>query len=152
MSNESLKRIVKVKVETFALNYLNQIKQSHTKTKQLTLKQFSPSEYLMSADLNIEQVQTLFKLRNQMIDVKNNFKSSYKQNMWCRTCFLFPEVQQHLLQCDTIVKRLKNIIEFKHLDYSMIFGSTENQVRIAKSYTLILKTRLEIIEEIRSSK
>ena len=59
ISKEGLKRIVKVKVETFALNYLNQIKQSHTKTKQLTLKQFSPSEYLMSADLNIEQVQTL---------------------------------------------------------------------------------------------
>ena len=138
-----------MKVETLAMKHLNNVKQSHTKTRQLSLTSFSPQQYLLSADLNIEQVQTLYKLRNQMIDVKNNFKSSYKQNMWCRTCFLFPELQQHLMQCETIVSRLKDIIDFKSLDYSMIFSSRENQEKIAKCYTIILKTRTDIIEEMR---
>ena len=66
MSKESLKRIVEVKVKRFALNYLKQIKQSqHTKTKQLKLSKLSPSEYWLSASINIEQVQSLYKLRNK---------------------------------------------------------------------------------------
>ena len=39
-----------------------------------------------------------------------------------------------------------------HLFLVSGFGSTEKQVRITKSYSLILKTRLEIIEEMRSPK
>ena len=149
MNKECFKRIVKVKVEALAMKHLNNVKESHTKTRQLSLTSFSPQQYLLSADLNIEQVQTLYKLRNQMIDVKNNFKSSYKQNMWCRTCLLFPELQQHLMQCDTIVSRLKDIIDFKSLDHSMIFSSRENQENTAKCHTIILKTRTDIIEKMR---
>ena len=62
MKKECVKRIVKMKVETLAIKHLNNIKQSYTKTKQLTLTSFSPQHYLLSTDLNIEQVQTLYKL------------------------------------------------------------------------------------------
>ena len=71
--------------------------------------------------------------------------------MWCRTCFLFPEGQQHLLQCGPIVRRLENIIDFTQLDYNMIYGKMESQVKIAKSYLMILNTRLDLIQEMENS-
>ena len=56
----------------------------------------------MSKNLSVTEVQNLFKLRNQMIDVKQNFHSSNDDNMWCRTCHLFAETQQHLVNCSPI--------------------------------------------------
>ena len=92
----------------------------------------------------------MYKLRNRVIDLKENFKSSYQKNMWCRTCFLFSESQSHLLQCPAIVMKLKNEIDFNSIEYSMLFSTIENQVKIAKIYTVILKTRLDLIEELRN--
>ena len=150
MSKEMFKKIVKQKIENCAVKYLQEIKNSHSKTSQLQITKFQSAEYLKSNQLNLEEVQTLYKLRNRVIDLKENFKSSYQKNMWCRTCFLFNESQSHLLQCPAIVKKLKNEIDFKSIQYSMLFSTIDDQVKIAKIYTVILKARLDLIEELRN--
>ena len=50
--------------------------------------------------------------------------------MWCRTCFLFNESQSHLLQCPEIVNKLDNELDFKSIDYNMMFSTLENQEKI----------------------
>ena len=50
-------------------------------------------------------MQTLFRLKTRMIDVKDNFGSSNTNN---KSCFLFRETQQHLLQFPEIKLRTKN--------------------------------------------
>ena len=82
-----------------------------------------------------------------MIDVKESFKSSYKNNMSCKMCHLFIETQQHLVDCPQIRQKLEGIVEFGKLNYNMIFGSIKNQELFAKNYTLILKAREDIIEK-----
>jgi hypothetical protein len=151
MSKDVFRSKVKHHIEMSAVKYLNKLKHSHSKTSQLVINGFSPAQYMFSPLLDKEQVKVLYKLRNQMIDVKCNFGSFYKHNMWCRTCFLFPESQQHLLQCSAIVNRMKNVINFSSLKYDMIFDKTENQVKITQAFSLIIKTRLVIIEETRNS-
>ena len=146
MPKEQFKNKLKQKTEMLAVKYLQKLQHSHSKTNQLTIKNFTPSEYLLSAELNKEEVQTLYKLRNRMIDVKCNKKSYYKQNLWCKTCYLFPESQHHLMQCITLVDKLKDVISLKTLDYKMIFGNLQDQVKIAKCYTIIMKTRLDVLE------
>ena len=42
------------------------------------------------------------------------------------------------------VETMKNIIDFKSIHYDMLFSNTENQIKIAKIYTVILKTRLDL--------
>ena len=71
--------------------------------------------------------------------------------MWCRTCFLFQESQEHLLQCGAILSKLKNSVDFSIIRYSMLFDTLEKQDMIAKAFFLILNTRLGLIEEIRKS-
>ena len=80
-----------------------------------------------------------------MIDVKENFKTSYTKNAWCRTCFLFKETQHHLLDCPPIRSRLNGIVEFEKLKSTMIFGKIEHQEKYAKSYTLVLSARDELL-------
>ena len=136
-----------MKIEGLAAESLEKTKNSHTKTQNLNLKSFSPQEYLLSRNLKICEVQNLFKLRNNMIDVKESFRSSHKNNMWCKICHLFKETQQHLVDCPQIRQKLDGIVEFGKLNYNMIYGSIENQELFAKNYTLILNAREDIIEK-----
>ena len=80
-----------------------------------------------------------------MINVKLNFKSSNKENIWCKTCYLFPETQQHLTTCPVLKSRLKHLVDYETLDHSMIFQNLERQEKFAKIYTIILKGREDML-------
>ena len=145
MSYETFRRQIKIKIEMHVANYLKIIQDSHSKTRNLIMNGFRPADYLTSPDLTKEQVQVLYKLRNEMIDVKMNFGSFHKDNKWCRTCYLFPETQEHLLQCSGIIPKLKEM-DLSHIRYKIIF-ETSNQVMIMRAFSTILKTRTIMIEE-----
>ena len=98
----------------------------------------------------MEEISTLFKLRSRTIDVKDNRESSHRDNMWCRTCQLFPESQQHLFQCSVIRKKFQSV-DFTELNYEMIFGNLENQEKFTKIYHLMLLARNDILDEKKKS-
>ena len=104
-----------------------------------------PSAYLFSRKLNVEEIQTLFKLRTRTVDVKGNQETSFKENLWCRTCHLFPESQKHIFECHEIRKQL-DCIEFRKLKYEMIFGQLEDQELFAKNYHLMLNARRDLMK------
>ena len=56
-----------------------------------------------------------------------------------------PETQHHLLECPVIRSRTKNVINYKEVDYQMIFGNIKNQVKIAKIYQIILEARKDLL-------
>ena len=92
------KESIQKKVNLFAARYFSDIQARQTKTQQLEISEiFKPASYLTSQKLTISEVKTLFLLRSRSITVKGNTASAYEGNMWCRTCKLFPEVQQHIL-------------------------------------------------------
>ena len=96
-SKDQFKRLVWSKVEIYAAKKLEELRVSHSKTQNLKFDGFHPAKYLLSKNLSREEVQTLFKLRNRMVNVKGNFSNGYKDNMWCKTCQLFIETQDQLL-------------------------------------------------------
>ena len=78
-----------------------------------------------------------------MIDVKENFKSSYEGNISCRLCKSFSESQQHLLECTVIKQKLRGVVKFENLNIEMAHQSLENQEILAKN--LILNTRDDLL-------
>ena len=116
------------------------------KSNKLNIKTFKPQDYIISKNLSKTEVQTLYKIRNSMIDVKENFKSNY-ENMLCKLCFIFRENQQHLLDCSIIREKLKDVIEFENLNIEMAYQSLERQELLAKYYTIILNARSDIISQ-----
>ena len=120
---------------------------SHSKTENIKCSGFKPAEYFLSKNLTVGEVQTLFKLRTRMVDVKQNFKHGQEENMWCKLCHLFVETQQHLLECPVIRSELKKIINFQELDIGMVTGNISKQEKIAKKYHLILQKRKDLMDD-----
>ena len=145
MSQEKFREMVKRKTNIFAVRNLNEIKARHSKTQNLTLSKICVAEYLCSKNLNKEEIQTLYKLRCRMINVKMNSKSFHKENIWCQTCFLFPETQQHLYVCPVLKTKFKHLIDFCEMDQKMIFQSLKRQEKFAKSYHMLLKAREDML-------
>ena len=117
MSHYQFKRVVKQKVESFAIQNLESRKKQ--KSMKLKISSFKPQEYILTKNLSITEVQNLYKIRNGMVDVKENFKSR-NENMSCRLCLIHPrESQQHLLYCSKIREKLKGVINFESLNIEM---------------------------------
>ena len=145
MSKPKFKELVLRKLNAFAARQFSEIQSKQQKTKQLKISdKQQPAAYLFSQNLCQDEIRTLFKLRSSTIDVKGNMSSSYKENMWCRTCFLFPESQQHLLDCSDIRQKLPDI-DFSKVKYEMIYGNLKDQECIAKIYHLILQARSDML-------
>ena len=154
LSDDDIKKISREKFRSCILSKIDQLKckkyqeSKGTKTIDLQVRSSStPANYLLSKNLCVKEIQTLFKLKTQMINVKHNFKSSNTNNMWCRTCFLFSETQEHLSVCSEIRKHLPHI-DFTSFNYKMLRGSLSEQEKFTKVYQLILETRNDLLKDV----
>ena len=144
MSHSQFKKLVKQKITKLAISNLEAKKKQ--KTMKIEITSFKPQEYILSKNLSTTEVQNLFKIRNNMIDVKENFKSN-QENILCKLCLSFCENQQHLLQCTKIKEKLNGVMNFESLDIEMAYQSIERQEKIAKIYTIILNARKDILSQ-----
>ena len=71
-----------------------------------------------------------------MIDVKENFKSQYGQDLTYRLC-PEPETQPHLLVC----KEINDPLQTSNISYEDVFKDISKQEAIAKHYYKALKLR-----------
>ena len=79
--------------------------------------------------------------RSRTIDVKLNFPGQHN-DIWCRSCKLFPESQSHLLQCPMLVTKLNYLSgKTSRLNEKDIYGDTEKQKAIVQIYSDILEVR-----------
>ena len=70
--------------------------------KHLVMKM---QKYLLPNELKIsqEECQTIFKLRSKVTEVKINQRNSYEAYE-CSACGLEDESQEHVLECEKIIK------------------------------------------------
>ena len=121
------------------------VKQIGSKTENLNFKILTPASYLFSKTLNKEETQTLFKLRTRTINVKKNQESSFKNNLWCRACYLFTESQEHICECPVIRNKLSNL-KLGDIKFEMIHGKQSDQEKFAKTYHIYLKAWEDVIK------
>ena len=92
-----LKKIIKAKV----LKDLNEVKKEHTKMKNLTYVKLQTQPYLLSNNFFPETANFLFRARTRMLDVKNNFKNSFDDDIHlCPICESDEDTQEHLIKCE----------------------------------------------------
>ena len=145
LSQFQFRNLVRKKIDIFAIDYLKSKRK--TKSMRLDIVKLEPKNYLLSKNLSITEVQTLYKVRNSMINVKENFKSSHEDNMWCKTCLLFTETQQHLIDCPKIREKLRGLVKFSNLSIDMAFQSLKNQEEFARIYNMVINARSDIISQ-----
>ena len=116
--------------------------ENYSKGENLLYGNLDMRKYLKSKHLTTNQKKMIFKFRTRMINVKENFRSSYK-NLNCRfNCFNQIENQEHLLVCSQLPQEISTI------DFNQLFTNNPNVSEVAKKLEQNLKVRDKLIEDL----
>ena len=145
MSEYSFRKLVRESVKELSVNYLLSLKVKNNQEKSKS-KNIWPSnglrKYLISNRLSTEEKRLLFAMRCRVNEVKNNYKTKYKNNMKCMICSSsVDESEIHLLQCDGIINEADIKSEISKIEYSDIFSDLEKQITAIKVWRKIFKIR-----------
>ena len=134
LKKTTLKRILNKAIIKKAFERLMKQAENHSKSKNVKYSELKMQNYLKPSRIKISQIEieTIFKLRSRMTDVKLNFRSKY-ENLECRACFREDESQKHIYECIEVIKNNQN--KTKMIQFENIFGeNTRYQVEIAKIF------------------
>ena len=139
MSQVQFRVLVTKSVEKKAMDYLNTIALSHSKSKPLIKQNLFREKYFLDERFSKSEIELLLALRTRMIsDVKNNFSTRYGNNLACDLCHVQICSQEHLLNCTELGKHVEVP---KDIDYSDIFKSEDIQLKIVKVFKKLLRVR-----------
>ena len=138
MSKNMFKTIVDKAVGKKAIEFLNNIAESHSKSQQLIKSKLVRESYFGSDIFSRSEVELLFSLRTRMIDVRKNFPSKFNNQIGCQLCFIHVEDQKHLMKCEKLTAMV-NVPE--KMEYEDIFKSVDKQKEIVNVYKKLLRTR-----------
>ena len=100
MSKRKFKNLVKEKIDTAALSYLNEKAAAHSKSRSLMKTKLKCENYIKDKRFTVEEVQLLFMLRSRQFPVKNNYRNKYiNTNLLCELCKLEESNEVHLTKC-----------------------------------------------------
>ena len=144
-SKNKFKKLIKYHISLAALKYLNNLAEGHSKSIHLKKKKVKCSEYLRDKRFNKSEVQILFQLRTRMFPVKTNFRNQNKTDLSCKLCAINISDQEHQLKCPVLQKFLPELSQ-TDVKYSDLFANVDKQLKLAKLYVKIAKTREIILE------
>jgi hypothetical protein len=146
ISKTSLKDLLAKKVLAAAFSYLIDLAQSHSKVNEKSYENLCIAQYLNDSRFTPDLVNTLFKFRTRMYNVRNNFRNNYlHKNILCPLCEQTDDTQQHLFICETIRNQLPTPSLSNHDD---IFSSDINTLLVvAKELKVLIETRQRLLEE-----
>ena len=146
IKKNDFKNILKKKIETNALEKLEQKKKLHSKVNHIQHGVLKMQTYLKPTRTKIskEERQNIFKLRSRVTDVKMNYKRKY-ENLTCKACKEEEETQEHILECKEIEKEEPSIKS--KLKFETIFkGSIEDKAYIARIFEKKMRIREKFID------
>ena len=76
-SKNSFKKMVKKKMRDYALNYLNTLKEKHSKMDNLSYPKLRVQNYLKDGKITVSAGKNLFKWRTRAAQFKLNYSNSY---------------------------------------------------------------------------
>ena len=141
MKKMEFKKLVTQKIQKWALEKLEEMKNNHSKVKELKHENFGLQKYLKHSNIKIkiEERQLIFQLRSGITNVKMNRKGMY-EDLRCDACKEENETQEHVLNCKILNKNENQTIDFKKIRH----GNIIDMVEIAKKF----KENLEIRDKL----
>ena len=141
MKKEKFKNLVNSRIKVLSTEYLENLKNSHSKSKNIYLSE-EIKDYLVDEEITVEEQKLLFLLRWRMFPVKSNLKNNH-EDLLCSLCSKCEEEQSHLLECEEIVKsdELCNMMGRSVVKYKDIYGPISKQKEAIRIWKLIEKVR-----------
>lgn len=97
MTRHQSKKYIRKTIHRKFREHLFETAETKSKTTHLTRGYLRNEKATYTNTLTREQTSIIFKARNRMIDVKDNYKNKYSDNV-CRLCKQTAETQRHVLE------------------------------------------------------
>ena len=141
------KSLIKKKIQKAAFEYLKNLRQGHSKVKDIMYDVLETQPYLTSPIFSDEETELLYSLRTRTADhFKANFRNQYGGKVDCPLkCWGEDEqpsedTQQHLLSCAKLKQEINTQdLATENVKYEHLFGSTVQQ----KEATVLFKRLLD---------
>ena len=143
MSKSQFSNILKLKVKQNAFNYL--LNKQRSKGKEIKYENIRMAEYLLpSSKLSVSQKQEMFKIRNRMFEIQENFPMKEMKETSC-PCGE-EETMLHIYNCEILNGKLRS-----RSNYTGIFTGTVNeQIKIFKRFEESLKERENLKDQLKT--
>ena len=141
MKKEDFKRMIKEKAKEACFEKMDKLKDSHSKVKHLCYtRDYKAQDYLISNKVTNKISKLVFNLRSKCVkDFKSNFPNQYSTNS-CPLCGKHEDTQQLALTCEVVSQEIMKS-ELEPVEYNNLFGSIEDQVKVAQVFLKIIKLR-----------
>ena len=148
ITKNEFKKFLKDRIEEKAFQYLMEKKKEHSKMSDLKYDKLRIQNYLKpeSKLLNSER-NFILQIRSRMLNVKNNFKSSWKNNLECRLCLDgILEDQKHILLCEALNQNCLSTND--DIKYEEIFSENiKNQIDVSRRLRANFQTFNQLLLE-----
>ena len=118
-----------------------------SKIKHIKYTKLATQSYILSNQLNNDDINLLFSLRSRMTKLKRNFSTQYKNNLSCSLGCKDEESQSHLLDCSVILNNMEDKTIMTEIEYSDLFKGVDEQICITKIFSEIFKIRENLLPE-----
>ena len=119
--------MVKKKMRDYALNYLNTLKEKHSKMDNLSYPKLRVQNYLKDGKITVSAAKNLFKWRTRAAQFKLNYSNSY-QDTSCPFCKDEPDSQEHSLQCKVVTEMIEIVGEYDEIFDDDISSDISNTI------------------------
>ena len=143
MTNTSIKKLVKERVQNTAFEHLKNIQQTHSKIKFIRCTHFHMQPFMCDQDMDNDDISLLFALRTKCVrGIKTDFIGMFVE-LRCTLCHAHEDSLAALLLCEHLKHVSRN--GFKYSDvYSQI---VHNQRMATLQYRVLIQERERILEE-----
>ena len=147
MKKEDFKKIVKTKVRHAALQYLNNIKQKHSKVRNIIYTELELQAYLKNPCFTSDNHSTLYALRTRTVrGIRSDFGQMYSDHscpLGCGDTDNLPNI----IKCSVINNRLRSDrLATNCIKYEDVYSKDVlKQKEVTQVYTDLLRIREEII-------
>ena len=112
MKKENFKKAVKEACKRYVFQKLLKLKEGHKKGSKIKYKKLEIQKYLLSDKISVKEAKLLFKIRTEMLDVRQNFKNKYidksknddynEKLLSCPLCELHIDNAKNILKCSVL--------------------------------------------------
>ena len=148
-SKLSLKKQVQNAITKVAFEHLQERAKSHSKAREDLYTDLKGMRYMKDQRFTTEDVNTLFKFRTRMFNVKNNFRNQYRAtNILCPLCKRSEDSQEHLFECSEIRQTLSINHQQSNISHNDIFTNDCNKLlQVAQLLKAIISIREDLMLE-----
>ena len=146
-SKSVFKQLVKERVKSKAFQYLVNLQQTHSKSRDIKYTDFQLQDYLKPTNnMTIKEKSFIFSVRSRMLDIKGNFKIG-KSDLKCRKCGIEEELQKHLLFCPKLCDY--SLMKYNTILYEDLLGVDSIKIEtigkiLMKRFNLLLSDNHDI--------